>query len=280
MILVICMAGRNTRFHDAGFDVPKYLLPLGEHTVIYEIIQCLTKDYKFDHICLLPNQRDKYFLGELLASVQHFGITNENIFMIPDTNGQAHTAAIGAQFVIDNIQGKKTPIAFHNSDTIIENRNFAWVAEELKSEGAYIDVFAASSSDYSYVTMESMRVTRMVEKQVISPFASSGFYAFSSAEFYLQSLSRLIEENNLVGDAEVYVSAVMQDIIERDVHIFASDLSHDTRTTVLGSPQEYGLELARRQLINGHVFTSDLSHNIRPTAIGSPREYGVEPARR
>ena len=39
--LVICMAGLNTRFHDVGFDIPKYLLPWREETIIYEILKQL-----------------------------------------------------------------------------------------------------------------------------------------------------------------------------------------------------------------------------------------------
>ena len=38
MALIICMAGLNTRFHDVGFDIPKYLLPWGESTIIQELL--------------------------------------------------------------------------------------------------------------------------------------------------------------------------------------------------------------------------------------------------
>jgi NDP-sugar pyrophosphorylase family protein len=73
------MAGLNTRFHDAGFDIPKYLLPWGESTIIAEIIKELTKNYSFEQIILLPNIRDSYFKPQLLDTIKPLGLTEENI---------------------------------------------------------------------------------------------------------------------------------------------------------------------------------------------------------
>ena len=53
--LVICMAGLNTRFHDVGFDIPKYLLPWGDETIIHSILKNLGE---FDDVVLLANKRD------------------------------------------------------------------------------------------------------------------------------------------------------------------------------------------------------------------------------
>ena len=39
MDLVMCMAGKNTRFHDLGYDIPKYLLPFPKTSVVKNIIQ-------------------------------------------------------------------------------------------------------------------------------------------------------------------------------------------------------------------------------------------------
>jgi len=58
MNLIFCIAGLNTRFHDFGFDVPKYLLPWGkDSTIIVEIIKCMG-EYSFEEIILLANNRD------------------------------------------------------------------------------------------------------------------------------------------------------------------------------------------------------------------------------
>ena len=44
MNLLICMAGLNTRFHNVGFDIPKYLLPWNNSVVIFDILINLTTD--------------------------------------------------------------------------------------------------------------------------------------------------------------------------------------------------------------------------------------------
>ena len=64
--LVICMAGLNTRFHDVGFDIPKYLLPWREETIIYEILKQLGT---FDEVLLLANKRDVYFMPDLIKTI-------------------------------------------------------------------------------------------------------------------------------------------------------------------------------------------------------------------
>ena len=56
--LIICMAGLNTRFHDVGFDVPKYLLPWRDTCIVAAIVDEFQKDYKFDDVLLLANKRD------------------------------------------------------------------------------------------------------------------------------------------------------------------------------------------------------------------------------
>ena len=77
--LVICMAGLNTRFHDVGFDIPKYLLPWNNHTIIHEILKQLGK---FDEVLLLANKRDMYFKPQLLETIEPLGLTENNIHYI------------------------------------------------------------------------------------------------------------------------------------------------------------------------------------------------------
>ena len=86
--LIICMP-RNTRFHDVGFDVPKYLL--WRDTCIVQIVDEFQKDYKFDDVLLLANKRDQYFKNDLVKEIEKIGLSEKNIHYIGDTNGQAHT---------------------------------------------------------------------------------------------------------------------------------------------------------------------------------------------
>jgi CTP:molybdopterin cytidylyltransferase MocA len=52
MVLIVCMAGLNTRFHNVGFDIPKYLLPWKNSTIIAAIIK--NPDIEYKSIILYP----------------------------------------------------------------------------------------------------------------------------------------------------------------------------------------------------------------------------------
>lgn len=248
MNLVICMAGLNTRFHDVGFDLPKYLLPWGEKTVIHSILSNLKKSYDFGRVILLPNKRDRFFKDELVSALDGLDIKGEDISYIGDTIGQAHTAALGAEIVGHFDGAREQPIAFHNSDTIIQNRDFVENFEKLKTNDAFIDVFPASSVEYSYVSLANGRVTRVAEKNIISPFASSGFYAFRTLDVYLNAFNALHSTRTEGSKSEIFVTDVLADMVRADNKVFVNDFGPESNTIVLGTPQEYGIELARVML--------------------------------
>lgn len=248
MILVFCMAGLNSRFHDVGFDVPKYLLPWGESVILDAILSNLPAKTNFSKIILLPNERDKYFKDDLMGVVSHHGINDADVVFIPDTRGQAHTAAIATQLIKTKSPSNNEPIFFHNADTILKGRNWQSIKDGMKSHDAFVDIFPASDSNYSYVTLEGSRVTKIVEKMVISPFASSGFYGFKSAEYYLKAFNSLDKSKAEDASHQTYLSDVIQNLIDSSASVFTNDLNRSTSTIVLGSPHEYGLELARQSL--------------------------------
>jgi dTDP-glucose pyrophosphorylase len=237
------MAGYNTRFHDVGFDVPKYLLPWNGKTIINEIVRNFRNH--FGNIILLANKRDLYFKDQLLKTLKEFKITESDIYYIGDTRGQAHTAAIGA----DILSGSTGPLFIHNSDTIVTGRALDKVIAEFTDPqclvAGYVDVFVGNSPKYSYVRAYENTVIEVVEKKQISPFASSGLYGFKNAELYLQTFTELAGEQ---GKEELYVSNILDDMIKSGDRVIMNEISHVCETIVLGSPQEYGIELARQSL--------------------------------
>ena len=235
------MAGLNTRFHDFGFDIPKYLLPWGDKTIISEILSELTKDYNFNHIILLANKRDIYFKETLLKSISELNLDENNIFYISDTNGQAHTASIGAGLCND----KTIPFCVHNADTIITTRDFNKIENLLKYNQAFIDVFVANSPSYCYVRFDKDKVLEISEKVQNSPFASSGLYCFQSTDKYLDAYFKISETQQ---SKEIYISNLMQKMLNEGDKICSNNLNNKSETIVLGSPQEYNLEIVKKSL--------------------------------
>jgi len=238
MNLIICMAGYNTRFHDVGFDIPKYLLPWNDKTIIYEILKNIGW---VNQLILVANKRDIYFKDQLVEAIKPLGWNESDILYIGDTKGQAHTAAIG----IEQLNNKNLPTFIHNADTIIIGRRIDFVADDMmtKEYDAYIDVFVGNSPKYSYVRAFENTVIEIVEKKQISPYASSGFYGFLNAHMYLEYHDKLSEKED-----ELYIADVLQSMIQFNKRLFMNPLGSNQETIVLGSPQEYGIEIARQTL--------------------------------
>ena len=231
------MAGLNTRFHDVGFDIPKYLLPWREETIIYEILKQLGT---FDEVLLLANKRDVYFMPDLIKTIEPLGLGKNNIHYIGDTNGQAHTAYIGASLLKNKLQ----TFFVHNADTLLIGRDFKSIESTMSD--AYVDVFIANNPKYSYVRSKDGLVTEIAEKSSISPFASSGLYGFYNAQLYEKMYEALSE--NFTGK-EMYIANVLDYMIKNNnLFVGLNELNNSYETIVLGTPQEYGLEVARMNL--------------------------------
>jgi len=235
--LVICMAGLNTRFHDVGFDIPKYLLPWREETIIYEILKQLGT---FDEVLLLANKRDVYFMPDLIKTIEPLGLGKNNIHYIGDTNGQAHTAYIGASL----LKNRQQTFFVHNADTLLIGRDFKSIESAMSD--AYVDVFIANNPKYSYVRSKDGLVTEIAEKSSISPFASSGLYGFYNAQLY-EKMYEALSENFTCK--EMYIANVLDYMIKNNnLFVGLNELNNSYETIVLGTPQEYGLEIARMNL--------------------------------
>lgn len=231
MSLIICMAGLNSRFHNVGFDIPKYLLPFKGKTVIGEILENLLKCKNISgDVILIANERDMYFRPQLRDAIAPVGLNESNIVYIHDTEGQAETAAIGADLL--KRSGDTTPLFIHNADTILYNRNFKFINEVNE---AWVDCFPSQSPKYSYVNYVFDKVTQIAEKEVISPYASSGLYIFKNAETYLDNFYWAPYK----GSGEIYISDVLKYMIDKKSHVapYVSVIPEDT--LVLGTPQEY-----------------------------------------
>jgi dTDP-glucose pyrophosphorylase len=237
MVLIICMAGLNTRFHNVGYDIPKYLLPWKNKTIIAEIL----KNLNIKNIYLVAHKRDDYFKEDLLKSLNFLNFNYENLIYIGDTVGQAETAAESLKFIDSNNE----PIFFHNADTILINRNIDKTAKEIsKQYSAYIDVFYGDSPKYSYVEIsDELLVKDIKEKKIISKYASSGLYGFKSREIYLDYYNKL-EKNK----GELFISNVLEKMLHNNEKIITNAISPNDKTIVLGSPEEYGIEVTRNIL--------------------------------
>lgn len=237
------MAGYNTRFHDVGFDKPKYLLPWKESIVICDILKSFGL---FNQVIIVANKRDHFFKQELHSHICDYLLSENDLLYIPDTRGQAETAAIG----VTALKEQNIPLFIHNADTILKGRDFAKILSSFDDCDGFIDTFIASSNAYSYVIPNGNLAEKIVEKKAISPFASSGLYGFKSSDLFSKYFHKADEQFATSEQKELYISNVIQLMLSHQHKFFIDSYSSKHITTVLGTPQEYGLEVTKNILLN------------------------------
>lgn len=227
MNLILTMAGKYSRFVNAGFKFPKYLLPWGDRSILSEILKELSSSNDFDQIFLITNFSDEVYSGHVQKIMKTYNIDENNLIMLYDTKGQAETAYLG---LIEIEKRKKItgPVVFHNIDTILYNRDIKYIKNSLEKFPAYIDVFKSNNHEFSYIIAENNFVKKICEKVLISDIATSGLYGFSSSKLFLDYYK---DEN--------YISDVYQKLLNNNILIHFGNVYNEKDTIVLGTPADY-----------------------------------------
>jgi len=234
MNLIFCMAGLYRRFLDAGYRTQKYLLPWGQDVVLQRVMAPLVSGCNGE-IVLVANLRDTKARDAILAVMAGFGIPARNLCFVPDTQGQAQTAALGCDHLEKITPLSNRRVLMHNVDTVVEGRDLANIDAILTRDHGWIDTFSASSPAYSYVAMDDAGiVTAIAEKRVISPHATTGLYGFGSIDLFRGYLGRAQR-----AGAEFYISDVYRAMIEDGQRVRAGVPEPGMRTVILGTPDEY-----------------------------------------
>ena len=239
MHFIFCMAGLYSRFRAEGYTTPKYLLEWENATILDSILEQLNPSSFSRQVWFLANRRDIAFKKDLEDVVRAHGISPDNISFIADTKGQAETARLAIETFLFE-KDRDCPVVFHNIDTILKGRDGEIIKNSLIHYDGYIDIFDADSPAFSYVDIDKEgRVSRIAEKIVISNHATTGLYGFKSANIFLDNYNK-----TEFSSKERYIS----DIYAGMDRIVAGPLQKraDFDTIILGTPQEYENEKAKR----------------------------------
>lgn len=221
------MAGKYSRFQNEGYKLPKYLLPWGHRSILSEILHELLTSNVFNNVFLIANKADNDYLSHVRKIMTHYQLVHKNLITISDTKGQAETAFIGL-CEIEKFHKLIGPIAFHNIDTILYNRDLANIKDNLQKYDGHIDVFKSNNHDYSYVLLKNNLVEVISEKILISDLATSGLYGFSSSQIFTSNYTN-----------ENYISEIYKKLISQNKSICVGKTYSEQETIVLGTPNEY-----------------------------------------
>ncbi len=233
-MIVIPMAGLSSRFFEAGYDKPKYMLP-AHGMPLFDHALLSFKAY-FDSVPFLFIVRDVFQTPEFVKTrCQRLGIKSFDIVILNDeTRGQAETVFLGLDKVTDD-----TPLTIFNIDTF--RPDFVLPQIVSQSDG-YLEVFRGEGSNWSYAKPESAESTRVIEtaeKNPISDLCSTGLYHFKSAGDFKRIFQ--LEAERPASEwqkQELYIAPLYNYLIKegKQIHYHLIDKSE---VIFCGVPQEY-----------------------------------------
>ncbi|HWE09009.1 MAG TPA: glycosyltransferase family 2 protein [Solirubrobacteraceae bacterium] len=234
LTVVIPMAGRGSRFADAGYTVPKPLLPIHGVPMIEAVVRNLT-----------PSEPVRFVFISRREHVEDYGFVPALRRVAPGcvvvpieelTEGAACTVALGETAV-----DPEDVLVIANSDQWVDHSMDAHLTllRRHRLDGL-IMTMAADDPKWSFVELDGeARVTRVVEKEVVSSEATVGIYTFRRAGEYFRAARAMIAGGKRVN-GEFYVAPVYNELIEEGARIGIDNIGADRAGMYgLGTPADY-----------------------------------------
>ena len=194
--IVVPMAGRGSRFFDAGYEMPKPLIDINGHPMIEYVVKNITpnQDHRFIFICQ-EEHIQKYHLDITLNAIA------PSCTIIPITyitEGAACTVLLAEQYI--NVEA---PLMIANSDQYVD----------VDINDGLIMTMPANHPKWSYIQFDNQGyVTLVREKEVISNEATVGIYNFARGNEFVEFAHQMIRKNIRVNN-EFYVAPIYNEMI-------------------------------------------------------------------
>ena len=243
--IVIPMAGRGSRFANAGYEMPKPLINIWGHYMVEYVIHNIRpkQEYQFIFLCL-KEHLEKYHLRERLLEIE----PDAKIVEVSEVTQGAACTVLLAEKYIDNDDA----LMIANSDqyVTIDIEDFLRSMEE---KDGLIMTMKANDTKWSYAAYDDGgNVTLVREKEVISDEATVGIYCFGKGSDFVRYAKQMIAKNIRVNN-EFYVAPVYNEMIEDAKKItFYNIGSLDNGMYGLGVPED--LERFMKHDFSKHVF--------------------------
>lgn len=219
--IVIPMAGRGSRFADAGYTLPKPLIPVHGVPMIRLVIENLrpTAPHRYIFICQRAHVAQHNLSRHLAAWAPGCALVELDGI----TEGAACTV-LAARDIIDS--GDSLMIA--NSDQYVDTMIDDYLGAMDKGQyDGLIMTMRASDPKWSFAALDSRGlVERVVEKEVISTHATVGIYNFRAGRAFVQAAEQMIGKNLRVNN-EYYVAPVYNELIAAPARIGIYDIGSD-----------------------------------------------------
>lgn len=205
--IVIPMAGRGSRFAEAGYKQPKPLIAVLGKPMIQRVVENLTPTREHRFVFIVQREHlERYGVGDLLTTIAP---TSTVVALDAVTEGAACTVLTAR----DHLE-RELPLMIANCDQWLDTDIDAYLAAaDAPDTDGLIMTMPADHPKWSYVGLDDQqRVTIVVEKQVISSHATVGVYNFAHAAAFTSGADRMIAAGKRVN-GEFYVAPVYNELI-------------------------------------------------------------------
>lgn len=242
MTIIIPMAGLSSRFTNAGYVLPKYML----YAVDQSLFSIAVNSFKayFQSCSFIFVCRDLFDTKRFVElECEKLGISQfRTVLLNVRTRGQAETVFQGIEQA--NME-EDEPILIFNIDTFRPEYTFP---ELMNTWDGYLETFKGHGSNWSYartLSPDSTQVVETAEKREISDNCSTGIYYFKSVSLFRSAYQKCIvnEINHELYVAPLY-NWLIQDGYDIQIHTIPR---HEV--VFCGIPQEYRDYISMR--ING-----------------------------
>lgn len=219
--IVLPIAGRGSRFVDAGYKLPKPLIPVHGIPMIEVVVNNIRPECEHNFIFVaLKEHLDHLGMRETLNRIAPGCII---IPVTKVTEGAACTVLL-AQKYIDN----ENQLMLANSDQWVDiDINDYLTKINYKNADGLIMTMWADDPKWSYAAFdENGFVTKVVEKKVISNEATVGIYNFKRGSDFVKSAQQMISKNLRVNN-EFYVAPVYNELITDNAKIFVYNIGKE-----------------------------------------------------
>ncbi|MAL15723.1 MAG: glycosyl transferase family 2 [Algoriphagus sp.] len=207
MNILIPMAGKGSRFRDAGFKKPKPLIDVDGKPMIKWVVDNIGIDGKYIFIV-----QEKHLAEYPFLEVELRNMTSDVEIVTVDqlTEGAACTALLA-----ENLINNNEPLLICNSDQWVDwnSDHFLNFVKRKNCDGALLSFFSDSPKhSYARYNYNTRLITEVAEKQVISNFATVGIYYWKSGASFVECTKQMIDKNLRVNN-EFYLCPAYNELI-------------------------------------------------------------------
>ena len=231
MQIIITMAGLGTRFRNAGYNCPKYMIEAKGKSLFEWSMDSLV-DYN-EHVSqyIFVVRKEDNAESFIRSKCDIYGIRKIKVIEIDHmTDGQATTCMLALPYCDPD-----ESIMVYNIDTYVEPHEMKYA--DIAGDG-HIPCFHGEGDHWSFARLdENGNVVEVREKQRISDNCTLGAYYFSSAKLYEELYQTYYQDQTHIEKNEKYIAPLYNHMIQSGYKVTIS-LVDAKKVHVLGTPEE------------------------------------------